>query len=99
MSRTLNKSKHFLTTLGVAIVFVSAFTTSSRAQKYSDWSAPINLGPVVNSTATDRGPAISKDGLSLYFASTRLSGSFGGEDVYVSQRESPDSEWGPPVNL
>jgi hypothetical protein len=95
----MNKSKHYLTTLVGAIVLVWAFTASSRAQKYSDWSAPINLGPIVNSTAIDRGPAISKDGLSLYFASTRLTGSFGAEDIYVSQRESQDSEWGPPVNL
>ena len=98
-SPEMNKSTLCITSLVGAIVLVSAFTPSSRAQKYSDWSAPINLGPVVNSTATDRGPAISKDGLSLYFASTRLSGSFGGEDIYVSQRESQDSEWGPPVNL
>jgi hypothetical protein len=95
----MNPSRHYLATLVVAIVIVSAFTAPSGAQKYSDWSEPINLGPIVNSTATDRGPAISKDGLSLYFASTRLSGSFGGEDIYVSQRESQDSEWGPPVNL
>ena len=65
----MNKSKHYITTLVGAIVLVWAFTASSRAQKYSDWSAPINLGPTVNSTAMDRGPAISKDGLSLYFAS------------------------------
>ncbi len=81
-----------------AIVFVSAFTASSGAQKYSDWSTPINLGPVVNSTAIDRGPAISKDGLSLYFASTRPGG-VGAEDIYVSQRETRDSEWGPAMNL
>ena len=61
----MNKSKHFLTALGVAILLVSAFTTSSGAQKYSDWSTPINLGPIVNSTSLDRGPAISKDELSL----------------------------------
>lgn len=95
----MNKSKHYITTLGAAIVLVWAFTASSRAQRYSDWSAPINLGPTVNSTATDRGPAISKDGLSLYFASTRVPGGFGGEDIYVSQRETSDSEWGPPINL
>jgi len=95
----MTKSKLCITSLIGSLVLVSAFTASSGAQKYSDWSAPINLGPVVNSTATDRGPAISKDGLSLYFASTRLSGSFGGEDIYVSQRQSQDSEWGPPVNL
>jgi Tol biopolymer transport system component len=46
----------------------------------------------------DRAPAISKDGLSLYFASNRLGG-VGGEDIYVSQRETRDGEWGPAVNL
>ena len=90
----MNKSKLCITSLVGAIVLVSAFTASSRAQRYSDWSEPINLGPTVNSTAMDRGPAISKDGLSLYFASNRL-GSFGGEDIYVSQRETRDDEWGP----
>jgi WD40-like Beta Propeller Repeat len=94
----MNKFKHYITTLGGAIVLVWAFTASSRAQRYSDWSAPINLGPTVNSTSTDRGPAISKDGLSLYFASNRPGG-FGGEDIYVSQRETRDDEWGPPINL
>jgi hypothetical protein len=81
-----------------AIALVSAFTASSRAQRYSDWSVPINLGPIVNSTSMDRGPAISKDGLSLYFASNRPDG-FGGEDIYISQRETRDSEWGPAMNL
>jgi Tol biopolymer transport system component len=94
----MNTSKHFITTLVGAIVLVSAFTASSGAQKYSDWSTPINLGPTVNSTSMDRAPAISKDGLSLYFASSRPDG-FGGEDIYVSQRETRDGEWGPPVNL
>lgn len=94
----MNKFKHYITTLGGAIVLVWAFTASSRAQRYSDWSAPINLGPTVNSAFVDRGPAISKDGLSLYFASTRPGG-FGGEDIYVSQRETRDDDWGPPVNL
>ena len=93
------KLKHYLTTLVGAIVLVWTFTASSRAQKYSDWSAPINLGPTVNSTSMDRGPAISKDGLSLYFASNRPDGSFGGEDIYVSQRETRDGQWGPPENL
>jgi hypothetical protein len=96
----MNKSKLCLPSLVGALVLVSAFTASSGAQKYSDWSTPINLGPNVNSTAMDRGPAISKDGLSLYFASNRLDGNrFGGEDIYVSQRETRDDEWGPAINL
>ena len=89
-----------ITSFVAAIVLVSAFTASSGPQKYSDWSTPINLGPNVNSTAMDRGPAVSKDGLSLYFASNRMVGErYGGEDIYVSQRETRDDEWGPAVNL
>ena len=91
--------KHYITTLGGAIVLVWAFTASSRAQRYSDWSAPINLGPTVNSAFNDLAPAISKDGLSLYFTSNRPGGGFGGDDIYVSQRNNSDDPWGPPVNL
>ena len=93
----MNKSTHFITILSAAIVLVAAPMASSRAQKYSEWSTPINLGANVNSTAMDRAPAVSKDGLSLYFASTRDTTS--GEDIYVSQRESRDDEWGPAINL
>ena len=92
------KSKLWITSLASAIVAASAFTASTSVQRYSDWSTPINLGPIVNSTSMDRAPAISRDELSLYFASTRPGG-FGGEDIYVSQRETRDSEWGPPANL
>ena len=93
----MNKSKHFTTTLG-AIVLLWAFTAFPDAQKYSEWSAPVNLGPHVNSPSLDRAPAISKDGLSLYFGSSRPNG-FGGEDIHVSQRATRDDAWGPAVNL
>ena len=66
--------------------------------QFSDWSAPVNLGPVVNSPSTDIEVSISKDGLSLYLASNRPGG-FGGFDIYVSQRASVDDPWGPPQNL
>src|SRR6476659_4664369 len=71
---------------------------SAHAQKYSDWSTPVNLGAVVNSASQDQQPAISRDGLSLYFTSNRPGG-FGGFDMYVSQRASVDDAWGSPVNL
>jgi WD40-like Beta Propeller Repeat len=93
----MNKSTHYLAILGGAIVLVSAVTASSGAQKYAEWSTPINLGPNVNSSAMDRGPAISKDGLSLYFASNRIPAN--GEDIYVSQRATRDDDWGPAVAL
>jgi Tol biopolymer transport system component len=70
----------------------------AAAPQFSEWSAPVNLGPTINSPFFDGGPALSKDGLSLYFQSDRPGG-FGGSDIWVSQRASVDSPWGPPVNL
>jgi len=64
----------------------------AAAPKYSDWSAPVNLGAVVNSTSNDQGPAISKDGLSLYFSSGRPGGS-GGSDIWVARRDSLETHW------
>ncbi len=39
------------------------------APRFSEWSPPVNLGPILNSRFNDAGPALSKDGLSLYFQS------------------------------
>ena len=66
--------------------------------QFSDWSEPVNLGPVVNSGFDDFHPAISPNGLSLYITSGRLGG-LGGSDIWVSQRASLDDPWGPPQNL
>jgi hypothetical protein len=66
--------------------------------RWSAWSAPHNLGPTINSSSIEQHPAISKDGLSLYFGSDRAGG-IGGVDIYVSQRPSLDAPWGTPVNL
>jgi WD40 repeat protein len=75
-----------------------ASTYPKAAPKYSGWTAPVNLGAPVNSTFADAGPAISKNGLSLYFHSERP-GSLGSTDLWVSQRASEDEQWGPPVNV
>lgn len=71
---------------------------SLSSDRYS-WSPPQNLGPV-NSTATDQHPALSKDGLSLYFASNRT----GDQNIWVAQRNCTDAadegcDWGTPVML
>src|SRR5437868_14556644 len=41
---------------------IGVFTASplASAPRFSDWSAPQNLGPMVNSASVDVGPAISK---------------------------------------
>ena len=43
----------------------------------------------VNSSSTDHQPALSKDGLSLYFASSRPGGE-GSSDIWVAQRDCAD---------
>jgi hypothetical protein len=59
---------------------------------------PENLGGVINTAAAEQHPTISKDGLSLYFASDRT-GTMGGLDLWVSRRASVDDPWTTPVNL
>ena len=65
----------------------------------SDWSAPVNLGAMINSTFLDAQPNLSKDGLSLYFTSTRPVGGQGGNDLWVARRGCEDCPWEAPVNL
>lgn len=90
----MKKKVAFLLLLGA-----TAFSVAAYGQQFSDWSAPVNLGPTINTTLYfEQGPAISKDGLSLYFHSNNPGG-YGAADIYVSQRPSIDGPWGPPQNL
>src|SRR5262245_26408176 len=83
----------------IGVVFLALLSSSpTAAPEFSDWSAAVNLGPVVNSVFNDSSPALSKDRLSLYFQSNRPGGS-GGSDIWVSQRSSVGEPWGTPVNL
>lgn len=59
------------------------------------WSAPVNAGPGINSTATDNFPCIHLSGR-LYFSSSRQGG-MGGLDVYYS--DPVEGEWGAPLQL
>lgn len=71
---------------------------TTRATVNDLWEEAVNLGPFMNSSASDCGPCLSPDGSQLFFQSTRPGGS-GLEDVWVSSRESTSGEWGQPVNL
>jgi hypothetical protein len=71
---------------------------TTRATGNDPWGPAVNLGPTINSSATDADVWISADGLELYFMSTR-SGGYGGFDLYVSGRTTTDDPWGNPVNL
>src|SRR2546430_14349964 len=63
--------------MGVALALFAVSNPVAGSPKFSGWSTPVNLGPVINSVLRENGPAISKDGLSLYFGSFR-DGGFGG---------------------
>jgi Tol biopolymer transport system component len=71
----------------------------TAAHIFSDWSTPETLGPTVNSTLLDGCPAVTRDGLSLYFASARSSGAGGPLDLFLTQRDSADDAWSNPVAL
>jgi Tol biopolymer transport system component len=68
-----------------------------RAQQFSPWSTASNLGPVVNSAAAEGCAFVAKSELTLFVVSTKAGG-YGGQDIYVSQRDSPVEPWGPLQN-
>jgi hypothetical protein len=85
-------------TLTAVVLLALLASSPTAAPKFSDWSAPVNLGPLVNSSALDAGPAVSKNGTSLYFNSNRPGG-VGANDIWVSQWDSVTQAWGIPANL
>jgi hypothetical protein len=71
---------------------------STRPAAESDWTAPVNMGPAVNSSAYDAEPCLSTDGLALFFCSHRPGG-MGSYDMWMTTRPSQVAAWSPPVNL
>jgi OOP family OmpA-OmpF porin len=59
---------------------------ATREDSSDRWSAPVNPGAPLNSTADDGSPALSRDGKTLLFFSTRPGG-FGGRDIWFTVRE------------
>jgi serine/threonine protein kinase/Tol biopolymer transport system component/tetratricopeptide (TPR) repeat protein len=57
-----------------------------RATTRDPWGPPMNLGPMVNSTAWEVGPKVSPDGSMLYFHSPRPGG-LGGCDIWQASIE------------
>lgn len=65
---------------------------------YSHFGFLQNMGSTINGPGMDQLPALAPNGLSLYFSSNRPGGQ-GAQDIYVSQRPTLTSAWGPPQNL
>ena len=66
-------------TLGAQDIWVA-----TRATLAAPWSAPVNLGSVVNTAAAESRPSLSKDGKQLLFG--RAPGPEGSSDIYVTTR-------------
>jgi hypothetical protein len=83
-----------------------AFTSLRNCRAAMLRSPAIPTGPnrstlarVVNSPSEDLLPAVSRDGLSFYFASVRPDVGNVGPDLWVSHRTNVEIPWGPAQNL
>jgi hypothetical protein len=85
--------------LGTLTTFIalSIFMSSPAAQlRAPTWSEPVNLGAPINGPFQDNRAALSRDGLSLYFGSTRPCGigdTVLDANLWVGRRGSPSAPW------
>ena len=103
-----DEASPFLSVDGLTLVFESDrpggegagdLWISTRGSVADQWSAPINLGPNVNSADAEGLATLSSDGRTIVFASGRTDG-LGKSDLWISQRSSPDTDdWSPAANL
>jgi len=80
---------------------IGAVVALGDGSAYGDFtfSTPIELGPPIWSPGHDpQGCCFSRDGLELYFSSTRTGG-YGFFDIWVATRDEVGAPWGEPVNL
>jgi len=76
---------------------------SRRATRNAPWDEPMNLGPIVNSSACEVFPSLSFDGLVLFFSeqmgTTIRPGGYGNVDIWFTKRTSVSDAWDTPINL
>ena len=91
-------------TLAALVLWSFSATLMTDAQSrggtgFSGWSAPVNIGPPINTEFNDNVPVLSKDEKTLYFTSNRPGSVNGSEDLWVSKRQNKNAPWSEPVNL
>ncbi len=65
----------------------------------SMWTAPLNLGDMLNTAGEESAPFLASDNKTLYFSSNGFSG-FGGSDVYMTKRlDDTWTNWSEPENM
>lgn len=73
-------------------LYVSTFSKGN-------WSAPQNLGPVINTPYDESSPFLAMNGRTLYFSSNAVHRSIGGMDILTSTYMDQSQRWSPPENL
>jgi WD40-like Beta Propeller Repeat len=88
---------------GIAAFCALLLCGTAGAQEFGPWSATASLGPTINSKCNDQHPALSKDGLTLVFASNRPANAadpcLPANHLWVTQRDTLDSPWEAPQPL
>jgi hypothetical protein len=74
---------------------------TNRATSSDPWGELVNLGSIVNSSASDGAPSISADGLVLFFSDhpNPRPGGHGSTDIWMMRRSTTSDPWGEPINL
>ena len=70
-----------------------------RLTENDAWSAPVNLGPTINSSSNDIAPSITSDGLTLIFSSQRPGKYSTYYDLWMTKRKTTSDPWEEPINL
>jgi WD40-like Beta Propeller Repeat len=93
--------RRFVTLVCVLGCYTATTAHSSRrtAETFGDWSAPVNVGPPINTIYNDNYAVLSKDELTIYFTSNRPGSLEGSDDLWLAIRESVDSPWQEPQNM
>src|SRR5262245_18847951 len=72
-------------------------TSRRRVEMFGDWSTPVPAAER-NTGSNDMYAVLTRDELTVYFASNRAGG-FGGDDLWYATRPSVDSPWETPQNM
>ena len=66
----------------------------------NEWSAPKNLGPVVNTAEDEGSPFLAADGVTLYYSTAGHEGGYGNNDIWkVKRLDDTWQNWSKPVNM
>jgi hypothetical protein len=101
MKSIRRKGIHIVLALAMAAAAGTSAEAAGAPQGDGGFGAAQKLSSIINSDAPEGCPIETPDGLSLMFASARPAslGGLGGNDIYVSDRDSLQAPWSAPVLL